>query len=200
MLCLLLPCLPPAIAPLAAVLRPSSSLRDISSDSSDTIRPFSHPDFRDCEGSALTGVPPIRTEPSPTSASPPFKEHLDSCSATQEPNHTPKPKLWSLAEMATSSDKSKGGSGSLQAGGPVQGSAHPVAHPSRTQFPHSHLYYSSPFLPAYSSYGSLGPLQHGGPGSHLASVTQLNGLQQTMLQRAEARLRSHELRKGTMGT
>lgn len=134
----------------------------------------------------------------PTSISPLSKKHLDSCGATQGPNSAPKPKLWSLAEMATSSDKSKGGSGPHQAGGP--GPAHPGGHPSRTPFSHSHLYYPSPFLPAYSGYGPLRPVQHSGPGSHLASVTHLNGLQQTMLHRAEARLHSHNLRKESMET
>ncbi|XP_075884664.1 iroquois-class homeodomain protein IRX-5b [Nelusetta ayraudi] len=185
------------------VLRPSSPFRDVSGGGgSDAVRPFSHSDFRDCGGSTPTGAPSPRTErtpiSTPTSAGPLSKEHQDSCGATQGPNPAPKPKLWSLAEMATSSDKSKGAGGPHHAGGP--GPVHPGAHPTRTPFPHGHLYYPSPFLPAYSGYGPLGPLQHGGPGSHLASVTHLNGLQQTMLQRAEARLRSHELRKGTMGT
>uniref|UniRef100_A0A3B3WUE5 Homeobox domain-containing protein n=1 Tax=Poecilia mexicana TaxID=48701 RepID=A0A3B3WUE5_9TELE len=105
---------------------------------------------------------------------------LDSCGATQGPNPAPKPKLWSLAEIATSSR----GRSSL---------SHGPALPR-------HLYYASPFIPGYSSFRPLGPLQ-GGPGSHI------NGLQQKMLQRAEAaardcRLRSHsqtelqELKRG----
>uniref|UniRef100_A0A3Q1JWB7 Homeobox domain-containing protein n=1 Tax=Anabas testudineus TaxID=64144 RepID=A0A3Q1JWB7_ANATE len=123
----------------------------------------------------------------------------DSCGTMQAPNTAPKPKLWSLAEIATSSDKSKGSNDSTQGGGGGQQQA-------RTPFAHStalprHLYYTSPFIPGYSNYGPLGPL-HGSPGSHL------NGLQQTVLQRAEAvardcRLRSQnqlelqELKKGT---
>ncbi|KAF3706010.1 Iroquois-class homeodomain protein IRX-5 Homeodomain protein IRXB2 Iroquois homeobox protein 5 [Channa argus] len=127
------------------------------------------------------------------------KEHGGSCSTTQGSNPAPKPKLWSLAEIATSSDKSKGCNDCSQSGAAAQ---QPVPTPTpRTPFPHSpalprHLYYTSPFIPGYSSYGPLGPL-HGGSGSHL------NGLQQTVLQRAEAyRLRSqsqlelHELKKG----
>uniref|UniRef100_A0A3Q3JL12 Homeobox domain-containing protein n=1 Tax=Monopterus albus TaxID=43700 RepID=A0A3Q3JL12_MONAL len=117
------------------------------------------------------------------------------CPTSWAPPPPPKPKLWSLAEIATSSDKSKG--------------SHLTPTP-RTPFPHSpalprHLYYTSPFIPGYSNYGPLGPLHS--PGSHLASATHLNGLHQTMLQRAEAMARDcrprsqsqlelHELKKG----
>uniref|UniRef100_A0A3Q3FB62 Iroquois homeobox 5 n=1 Tax=Labrus bergylta TaxID=56723 RepID=A0A3Q3FB62_9LABR len=110
----------------------------------------------------------------------------------QGPNVAPKPKLWSLAEIATSSDKNKGSTDSSQSRGGTP----------QTPFHHSpalprHLYYSSPFLPGYSSYAPLGPLST--PGSHL------NGLQQAMLQRAEAalrdcKLRGHELKKGVTNT
>uniref|UniRef100_A0A3B3V4S9 Iroquois homeobox 5 n=1 Tax=Poecilia latipinna TaxID=48699 RepID=A0A3B3V4S9_9TELE len=117
---------------------------------------------------------------------------LDSCGTTQGPNPAPKPKLWSLAEIATSVDKNTGSSDSPQSRG-RSSLGHGPALPR-------HLYYASPFIPGYSSFRPLGPLQ-GGPGSHI------NGLQQKMLQRAEAaardcRLRSHsqtelqELKRG----
>ncbi|XP_014849477.1 PREDICTED: iroquois-class homeodomain protein IRX-5-like [Poecilia mexicana] len=117
---------------------------------------------------------------------------LDSCGATQGPNPAPKPKLWSLAEIATSVDKNTGSNDSPQSRG-RSSLSHGPALPR-------HLYYASPFIPGYSSFRPLGPLQ-GGPGSHI------NGLQQKMLQRAEAaardcRLRSHsqtelqELKRG----
>uniref|UniRef100_A0A3P9B4A1 Iroquois homeobox 5 n=1 Tax=Maylandia zebra TaxID=106582 RepID=A0A3P9B4A1_9CICH len=69
------------------------------------------------------------------------------CGTTQGPNVAPKPKLWSLAEIATSSDKSKGCSDSAQSVGAGQ---------QRTPFPHGpalprHFYYASPFIPGYSS-------------------------------------------------
>lgn len=187
--------------------------------SSDTDRGFTDQDFKDSvdrrlphiPGPTSTGGPPqnaalgtVRVSEPERTPSPPSKEHVDSCNAIQGPNPAPKPKLWSLAEIATSSDKSKGSSDSSQSGGAGQQQAHPTSTP-RTPFPHSpalprHLYYTSPFIPGYSSYGPLGPL-HGSPGSHLASATHLNGLHQTMLQRAEAmardcKLRSHELKKG----
>uniref|UniRef100_A0A3B4T4N2 Iroquois homeobox 5 n=1 Tax=Seriola dumerili TaxID=41447 RepID=A0A3B4T4N2_SERDU len=128
-------------------------------------------------------------------SSPPSKERGDSCSSIHGPNPAPKPKLWSLAEIATSSDKSKGCNDSSQSGGAGQQATAPPSSTPRTPFPHSsalprHLYYTSPFLPGYSNYGPLGPLH--GPPSHL------NGLQQTMLQRAEAAARDcklHQLKK-----
>uniref|UniRef100_A0A3Q1EWA8 Iroquois homeobox 5 n=1 Tax=Acanthochromis polyacanthus TaxID=80966 RepID=A0A3Q1EWA8_9TELE len=179
---------------------------------SDTDRGFTDPDFKDSgdrrlglpTGPASTpGAPPLgaaqgplrASEPDLTSSSSPSSK--EPCGATQNLNPTPKPKLWSLAEIATSSDKTKGCSDSIGSG-PQQG---PVP---RTSFPHSpalprHLYYGAPFLPGYSGYGPLGPLSGSGP--------HLNGLQQTVLQRAEAavrdcRLRSqnqlelHELKRG----
>uniref|UniRef100_A0A3B3TLE0 Iroquois homeobox 5 n=1 Tax=Poecilia latipinna TaxID=48699 RepID=A0A3B3TLE0_9TELE len=93
---------------------------------------------------------------------------LDSCGTTQGPNPAPKPKLWSLAEIATSVDKNTGSSDSPQSRG-RSSLGHGPALPR-------HLYYASPFIPGYSSFRPLGPLQ-GGPGSHI------NGLQQKMLER-----------------
>ncbi|XP_034391482.1 iroquois-class homeodomain protein IRX-5b [Cyclopterus lumpus] len=149
--------------------------REDSSSSSDT-------DFKDSVDSVdrrLSLVPgPTSTGTTPQNtplvidrverpSSPPSKDHVDSCGATQGPNPALKPKLWSLAEIATSSDKSRG-----------------CRDSSRTPFPHSpalprHLYYTSPLLPVYSGFGPLGPLHS----SHL------NGLHQTMLKRTAAAAR-----------
>ncbi|XP_004704723.1 iroquois-class homeodomain protein IRX-5 [Echinops telfairi] len=121
-----------------------------------------------------------------------------------------KPKLWSLAEIATSSDKVKDGVGGSEGSpcppcpGPVAGQAlvgsraSPAPAPSRSPsgqcpFPGGTvlsrpLYYTAPFYPGYTNYGSFGHL-HGhpgpgpgptGPGSHF------NGLNQTVLNRADA--------------
>ncbi|KAE8295935.1 Iroquois-class homeodomain protein irx-5 [Larimichthys crocea] len=117
----------------------------------------------------------------------PDRDHIDSCSAVQNP--TPKPKLWSLAEMAMSVDKHKRCTDPSLSTGAVH--ATPVL---RTTFTHSHLYYSTPLLPGYS-YGALGPLQGSAPHS--------NRLQETMLQRADTRdiqLHSHELNTGMSST
>ncbi|XP_028441648.1 iroquois-class homeodomain protein IRX-5 isoform X2 [Perca flavescens] len=160
--------------------------REDSGSSSDT-----DPDFKDSGDQRLPLLPvptpplntPLGTVRMPETErppSPPSKKHVYSCGAIQGPNPAPKPKLWSLAEIATSSDKSKGSSDSSQSRGA----------PVRTPYLHSptlprHLYYASPFVPGYSSYAALGPM-HGG--SHIG------GLQQTMLQRAEAMARDCKLR------
>ncbi|KAK2842872.1 hypothetical protein Q5P01_013072 [Channa striata] len=178
-------------------------------EDSDTDRGFTDSDSGDrrpphIPGSTSTGGPPqpaalgtLRPSEPERTLSP--KEHGGSCSTTVGPNPAPKPKLWSLAEIATSSDKSKGSNDHPQSRGAAQQQL--PAPTSRSPFPHSpalprHLYYTSPFIPGYSSYGPLGPL-HGSSGSYL------NGLQQTVLQRTESyRLRSqsqlelHELKKG----
>uniref|UniRef100_I3KPC3 Iroquois homeobox 5 n=1 Tax=Oreochromis niloticus TaxID=8128 RepID=I3KPC3_ORENI len=105
------------------------------------------------------------------------------------PNVAPKPKLWSLAEIATSSDKSKGCSDSAQRGGLGQ---------QRPPFPHGpalprHFYYASPFIPGYSAYGPLGPLHGGG--------SPLNGLPQTAARdrrlRCQSQLEPHEHSRDT---
>lgn len=106
------------------------------------------------------------------------KDHLDSCSATQGPNPAPKPKLWSLAEIATSVDKNTGSSDSPQTRG-RSSVTHSPALPR-------HLYYASPFMPGYPSFRPLGPLPRG-PDSPLS------GLQQKMLLRAEAAARDCRL-------
>ncbi|XP_034031652.1 iroquois-class homeodomain protein IRX-5-like [Thalassophryne amazonica] len=157
------------------------------------MRPISSPTST---GSPLENVL-YRASDSDRTASPAPKEHgRDSSNAIHGPNPAPKPKLWSLAEIATSSDKCKGSTDSLQSAG-VRPQIH-TTPPTRTAFPHStalsrHLYYTTPFIHGYSNYSTLGPL-HGNPGSNLASATHLNGLHQTMLQRAEAIARDCKLR------
>ncbi|CDQ60659.1 unnamed protein product [Oncorhynchus mykiss] len=131
--------------------------------------------------------------PRPTTAASPQNADLgverDSDSAASEMIHSalpaPKPKLWSLAEIATSSDKCKGCSDAAQT----------------NIFPHSaalsrHVYYTSPFFQGYSNYhGTFGHLQN--PGSNMGSATHLNGLHQTMLHRAEALARDSQARSQT---
>ncbi|KAM3870037.1 Iroquois homeobox protein 5a-like [Diretmus argenteus] len=178
--------------------------------SSDTDRGLTDPDFKDptadrrmpqipnaAGGGGQHAPPGSERTGSPLAA----KERTgDSSNAVHAQNpQTPKPKLWSLAEIATSSDKCKGSTDS-----PGQHISAHTTSTSRGQFPHSaalsrHLYYTSvhsPFIPGYSNYGTLGPL-HGGPGSNMSSATHLNGLHQTMLQRAEALARDCKLRSQT---
>uniref|UniRef100_A0A8C2YPS7 Iroquois homeobox 5 n=1 Tax=Chinchilla lanigera TaxID=34839 RepID=A0A8C2YPS7_CHILA len=122
-----------------------------------------------------------------------------------------KPKLWSLAEIATSSDKVKDGGGGSEGSpcppcpGPVAGQAlggsraSPAPTPSRSPsaqcpFPGGTvlsrpLYYTAPFYPGYTNYGSFGHL-HGhpgpGPGPTTGPGSHFNGLNQTVLNRADA--------------
>ncbi|XP_054856580.1 iroquois-class homeodomain protein IRX-5 isoform X2 [Eublepharis macularius] len=142
-----------------------------------------------------------------------------------------KPKLWSLAEIATSADKAKEGGGqgngeaplpgppSLGAAGSAQQSP-PSRSPSAAQcpFPNStavlsrQLYYTNPFYPGYTNYGSFGHLHNAGAAGNASP--HFNGLNQTLLNRAEALAKetkllrsqsqlelckdsSYELKKGT---
>uniref|UniRef100_K7FHR3 Iroquois homeobox 5 n=1 Tax=Pelodiscus sinensis TaxID=13735 RepID=K7FHR3_PELSI len=113
-----------------------------------------------------------------------------------------KPKLWSLAEIATSADKSKESSsevspGAGQTAGPPLAGSSTSRSPSRSPssqcpFPNSAvlsrpLYYASPFYPGYTNYSTFGHL-HSHAGTNPAAGTpssHFNGLNQTILNRAE---------------
>lgn len=124
-------------------------------------------------------------------------------SVIHSPPLAPKPKLWSLAEIATSSDRCKSDASPAQS--TVMGSS---ASPSRSSpqcaLPNSTvlsrpLYYTSPFYPGYTNYGgTFGHLHsnHGSVGT--GSTAHFNGLNQTVLNRAEALVReSHKVRGQT---
>ncbi|KAL3065168.1 iroquois-class homeodomain protein IRX-5a isoform X1 [Trematomus bernacchii] len=125
-------------------------------------------------------------------------------SVIHSPPSAPKPKLWSLAEIATSSDRCK----EPTHAGPGLGQSVILgnnASPSRSSpqcpLPNSTvlsrpLYYTSPFYPGYTNYGgSFGHL-HSNHGS--GSTAHFNGLNQTVLNRAEALVReSHKVRGQT---
>uniref|UniRef100_A0A670YW16 Iroquois homeobox 5 n=1 Tax=Pseudonaja textilis TaxID=8673 RepID=A0A670YW16_PSETE len=111
-----------------------------------------------------------------------------------------KPKLWSLAEIATSADKAKeaGSSGETPPqtpsglGAPAPTARSPSAAPcpfpngAASVLPRPLYYATSPFYPGYTNYASFGHLhgnaaaQAGAPGPHF------NGLNQTLLNRAES--------------
>ncbi|KPP64985.1 iroquois-class homeodomain protein IRX-5-like [Scleropages formosus] len=127
-----------------------------------------------------------------------------------------KPKLWSLAEIATSSDRCKAGAelpqGPTAAPGALMCSSD--SSPSRASphcpFPHGTvlprpIYYTSPFYPGYTNYGAFGHL-HGASsgsstgsctGSSTGSSTHFSGLNQTVLSRAEALVRESRVRSQT---
>ncbi|XP_077144372.1 iroquois-class homeodomain protein IRX-5 [Ranitomeya variabilis] len=125
------------------------------------------------------------------------------------PASTSKPKLWSLAEIATSSDKTK--ESSEVPVGPGSTTPQPMAaaptSPSRSpsaacHFPNNAvlsrpLYYSTPFYPGYTNYGSFGHIHsHHGPSTTPSanSNPHFNGLTQTVLTRAEALAKECKLR------
>ncbi|NXF03623.1 IRX5 protein, partial [Smithornis capensis] len=112
-----------------------------------------------------------------------------------------KPKLWSLAEIATSADKGKEAGGEaappgpavLSAGGPSRSPPRPRSPAAQCPFPNGAvlprpLYYTAPFYPGYTNYGSFGAL-HGHPAggpTAAAPGAHFNGLNQTVLSRAES--------------
>ncbi|KAM3917924.1 iroquois-class homeodomain protein IRX-5 [Leptodactylus fuscus] len=123
------------------------------------------------------------------------------------PASTSKPKLWSLAEIATSSDKSKESSEVSVGSSTAQPMAATTSSPSRSpsaacHFPNNAvlsrpLYYSTPFYPGYTNYSSFGHLHsHHGASTTPApnSNAHFNGLTQTVLHRAEALAKECKLR------
>ncbi|XP_034042189.1 iroquois-class homeodomain protein IRX-5a [Thalassophryne amazonica] len=126
-------------------------------------------------------------------------------SVIHSPPSAPKPKLWSLAEIATSSDRCKGSSDAPQALGQsavmVTG-----ASPSRSSpqcvLPNSTvlsrpLYYTSPFYTGYTNYGGTFGHLHSNHGSvSTGSTAHFNGLNQTVLNRAEALVRESQKVRG----
>ncbi|XP_052453908.1 iroquois-class homeodomain protein IRX-5b isoform X1 [Carassius gibelio] len=115
-----------------------------------------------------------RTEsPVPTTSSPrdeqsgtekPLRESRDPASVVPSANPTPKPKLWSLAEIATSDKRSDEAS-------------RPSGASSPAGFPPRHFYYTSPFYAGFTNYGALGHLQGSSP-------AHLSGIKQTVFPRA----------------
>nr|XP_047934546.1 iroquois-class homeodomain protein IRX-5-like [Anser cygnoides] len=120
------------------------------------------------------------------------------------------PKLWSLAEIATSADKAKEAGGEAAppgppvlgggaAGGPPRPSPpRPRSPGAQCPFPNGAvlprpLYYTAPFYPGYTNYGSFGAL-HGHPaGGAAAPGAPFNGLNQTVLNRAESLAKESKL-------
>ncbi|XP_023695476.1 Iroquois homeobox protein 5a-like [Paramormyrops kingsleyae] len=128
-------------------------------------------------------------------------------SVIHSPPSAPKPKLWSLAEIATSSDRCKGNSELPQTTGTGQSGVIAANESSASRssphcpFPSSTvlsrpIYYTSPFYPGYTNYGTFGHL-HSGHGASTGSTTQFNGLNQTVLNRADALVRESKLRSQT---
>ncbi|XP_042571710.1 iroquois-class homeodomain protein IRX-5-like [Cyprinus carpio] len=132
----------------------------------------------DCgeEENRTVSVSPVPTSSSPqnelSEAKRPLSENCRPTSVIHSANPTPKPKLWSLAEIATSD---KGSDEASQTSGALS----PAGSPAQCPFPPRHLYYTSPFYTGFTNYRALGPLS--GAGSNSAH---LSGINQTVLHRA----------------
>uniref|UniRef100_A0A3B4TQC3 Iroquois homeobox 5a n=1 Tax=Seriola dumerili TaxID=41447 RepID=A0A3B4TQC3_SERDU len=119
-------------------------------------------------------------------------------SVIHSPPSAPKPKLWSLAEIATSSDRCKG-SGEAAVMGT---NASPSRSSPQCPLPNSTvlsrpLYYTSPFYPGYTNYGgSFGHLHSNHGSVTTGSTAHFNGLNQTVLNRAEALVRESQKVRG----
>ena len=132
--------------------------------------------------------------------------HSNVTSVIHSPPSAPKPKLWSLAEIATSSDRCKGNNEVSHAPGMGQSTviATNAASPSRSSpqcpLPNNTvlsrpIYYTSPFYPGYTNYGGFGHL-HSNHSSGTGSTAHFNGLNQTVLNRAEALVRESQKVRG----
>lgn len=127
-------------------------------------------------------------------------------SVIHSPPSAPKPKLWSLAEIATSSDRCKGSSEAPQAAGlgqstVIASAASPTRSSPQCPLPNNTvlsrpIYYTSPFYPGYTNYSTFGHL-HSSHGTNTSSTAHFNGLSQTVLNRAEALVRESKVRSQT---
>ncbi|XP_051566913.1 iroquois-class homeodomain protein irx-5-like [Myxocyprinus asiaticus] len=132
--------------------------------------------------------------------------HSNVTSVIHSPPSAPKPKLWSLAEIATSSDRCKGSSEAPQAVGLGQNTviarpASPTRSSPQCPLPNNTvlsrpIYYTSPFYPGYTNYSTFGHL-HSSHGTNTSSTAHFNGLSQTVLNRAEALVRESRARSQT---
>ncbi|XP_052400095.1 iroquois-class homeodomain protein irx-5-like [Carassius gibelio] len=123
----------------------------------------------DCEQENRTvSVSPVPTTSSPqnelSEARRPLSEDCQSTSVTHSANPTPKPKLWSLAEIATSDKRSDEAS-------QTPGALPPVGSPAQCPFPSRHFYYASPLCAGFTNHGALGHPQGSIP-AHLSGVNQ----------------------------
>ncbi|KAM4687751.1 iroquois-class homeodomain protein IRX-2 [Discoglossus pictus] len=123
--------------------------------------------------SPLTGVeaPILSQEGSPTNSN---KAALDNRISPSSQTQTSKPKLWSLAEIATSDNKSVG-QGCLTTAPP-----HNSTYPSSSLLGR-HIYYTSPFYSNYTNYGNFNALQSQGILRYNSAVTTGEGLGQAVL-------------------
>lgn len=196
----------------------SAAARDsdpLLSDSEELLLHDSSADTEAASSSSPSAAAPER--PAEPSRPPAALLGTNVTSVIHSPPAAPKPKLWSLAEIATSSDRCRGGAAGGGGEAPhssVLAGNHPPS-PARSS-PHCPLssatvltrplYYTSPFYPAYTNYGAGAGGGGGGGGGGgfpgaVGSAAHFNGLKQTVLNRAEVLVRessgSHRARGHT---
>uniref|UniRef100_A0A3P9L2D1 Homeobox domain-containing protein n=1 Tax=Oryzias latipes TaxID=8090 RepID=A0A3P9L2D1_ORYLA len=142
---------------------------------------------RDLDLSSVSEAPPSDSE-SMLMLNSPSKEKVESCSTTQVSDSPPKPKLWSLAEIAMSPDSKRD---SFQGGGV-----------GRTLFSYSpglprNIYYTHHFLPGFSPHMPSSPhLLLTGPQQRM--LERRGGAVQDCKPRSHNQLEQNKLRRGMM--
>lgn len=114
-----------------------------------------------------------------------IKSCMDSRVTSEQHTTAAKPKLWSLAEIATSDSKQQVGQSAHPTSGLLTSSAS-CASPGSALYPASSLlarpiYYTSAFYSNYSNYGNFGALQGQGILRYNSSGLATEGLAQSVL-------------------
>uniref|UniRef100_A0A3Q4H813 Iroquois homeobox 5a n=3 Tax=Pseudocrenilabrinae TaxID=318546 RepID=A0A3Q4H813_NEOBR len=161
--------------------------------SKDTDHLLSDTELKDQE-ERTTELLPDSAKPTTSSPSAMPRGNHNVTSVIHSPPSAPKPKLWSLAEIATSSDRCKG-SGEVSHASPSRSSPQcPLPNSTVLSRP---LYYTSAFYPGYTNYGgSFGHLHSNHGSVTTGSTAHFNGLNQTVLNRAEALVRESQKVRG----
>ncbi|XP_053570379.1 iroquois-class homeodomain protein IRX-2 [Bombina bombina] len=131
--------------------------------------------------SPLTGVEaPVlnhQHEGSPRNSN---KSSLDNRISPSSQTQVNKPKLWSLAEIATSDIKHQNMGQSCTASATSSSTPHNSPYPSSSLLGR-HIYYTSPFYSNYTNYGNFTALQSQGILRYNSAVTSSEGLSQAVL-------------------
>ncbi|MBN3322927.1 IRX2 protein, partial [Atractosteus spatula] len=123
------------------------------------------------------------------------KTSLDSRISSGPQTQTIKPKLWSLAEIATSDQKQHLGQNcppSVLSSTPASTSSNSTVYPASSILGRP-IYYTSPFYSNYTNYGNFSPLQNQGILRYNSSAVAANeGLNQTVLNTASIHKQSND--------
>lgn len=183
------------------VEKPGCRMGDLGCESGSDSKDKYLDNLRDSSGEGrLRGLSPKSVTPSPlTGVEAPLlglqhredprnnntKGCMDSRVTSEQHNPSAKPKLWSLAEIATSDPKQQVGQSTHPAAGLLTSSTS-HATPGSALYPASSLlgrpiYYTSAFYSNYSNYGNFGALQGQGILRYNSSGVGTDGLAQSVL-------------------